>query len=71
MATYTFSDNTDYQIPAKNLSKIALLTIIKRMHNTNQWGNLYSYNITDEEGNHYQITTSKTGKPNGFELKDW
>jgi hypothetical protein len=71
MTSYAFSDNTDYKIPAKNLSKTALLAIIKRMHNTNQWGNLYSYHITDEEGNQYQITTSKNGKPNGFGLKDW
>ena len=66
--TYTFSDNTDYKIPAKNLSKTALLAITKRMHNINEWGNLYSYHITDAENNQYQITTNKNGKPNGFEL---
>jgi hypothetical protein len=64
---YSFSDNTDYKNSATNLSKTALLRIIKRMSNKNEWGNLYAYHIRDAEGNSYQITTSKAGKPNGFE----
>lgn len=69
--TYTFSDNTDYKNPATNLSKTALLAIINRMSNKKQWGNLYSYHIKDSEGNNYQITTSKTGKPNGIQVAEW
>jgi hypothetical protein len=67
--TYIFSDNTDYKSPATYLSKTALIRIIKRMSNINQWGNLYAYHISDLEGNCYEITTTKKGQPNGFTEK--
>ena len=65
---YSFRDNTDYKIPAEKLSKAALLHIINRMSNIHSWGNLYSYHICDNEENEYEITTTKWGKPNGFQL---
>ena len=64
--TYTFSDNTDYKIPATNLTKTALTRIIKRMGNIHNWGNLYSCHIQNSEGQNYEITTTEKGKPNGF-----
>ena len=69
--TYTFSDNTDYKYPATNLTKKELLQIIKRMSNIHNWGDLYAYHIQDSDDKHYQITTSKTGKPNDFEYAEW
>ena len=69
--TYTFTDNTDYKNPSSNLNKTNLLKIIKRMRNIATWGNLYSYSIEDSNGLRYQITTTKNGKPNGFELIDY
>lgn len=70
MVTYTFSDNTDYKVPATNLSKPDLINIIKRMSNIANWGNLYSYHISDSEGKKYKITTTEKGKPNGFEANE-
>ena len=63
---YSFSDNTDYKISATNLSKTALIKIIKHMSNIHTWGNLYSYHIQDSKRKYYEITTTRKGKPNGF-----
>ena len=41
------------------------------MGNIHNWGNLYAYWINDSEGQNYEITTTKQGHPNGFELRWW